>query len=208
MNKEQFSAAIHKKLNEIGKLFDAKNDQYATNDDPLANFTRGAMLAHGRNDLCGQFEALKGYVGKHLAHVYNNKLDGHKVDESINDIIVYFIIAGVMSDLSKSNTKSHPMCQCSIQPEIPAVKLDQFSRIKRIETIDELMNLDGEYVLAVERIEDDYENYCDMSDGTPLLHYVNATAKTLTDYESCDWDFEYLNDHYFAFEILNEGDTE
>lgn len=206
MNKEQFSAAIHKKLNEIGNLFDVKNDQYATDGDALANFTRGAMLAYGRNDLCGQFEALKGYVGKHLAHVYNNKLDGHKVDESINDIIVYFIIAGVMSDLSKNITKSHPTCRCSPQPEISTVNLDQFSRIRRIQAIDEFDALDGEYVLVIEKI--DSSNFCDLSKGEPLLHRVNAARKTLTDYDGCNWDFDALNDNYYAFEILNEGDTE
>lgn len=99
---EKFIQAIHKKLDDIGKLFDAKNAQYANADDPMANFTRAGALRHGRSDLIGKYEALKDMVEKHIAHVYNNDLDGHKVDESIGDIAVYFIIAGVMSDLRKS----------------------------------------------------------------------------------------------------------
>lgn len=105
MTNEEFTNAIYNKLAEIEMLFSKKNEQYATTD-PLANFTRGALLAHGRCDLIGQFEALKDYVEKHIAHVYNNDLSGNKVDESIMDIAVYFVIAAVMSDFYRKDTKN------------------------------------------------------------------------------------------------------
>lgn len=106
MNNVEFKQAINNKLTEIQKLFSAKHDQYAT-CDPLANFTRGAMLMGvGPINPTTQFEALKCYVLKHIAHVYNNRLGGDKVDESIMDIAVYFIIASVMADMQKAGEKN------------------------------------------------------------------------------------------------------
>ena len=48
-----------------------------------------------------RFEALKDYVSKHIAKVYNGKLLDDKMDESILDIAVYFIIAAVMHKRGK-----------------------------------------------------------------------------------------------------------
>lgn len=87
---------VEEVLDEIAKLFRNKNEQYRTNADDLANFTKGAlMLGYDANEL-GRFEALKGYVAKHLAKVYDGKLGDDKMDESIMDIAVYFILAAVM----------------------------------------------------------------------------------------------------------------
>lgn len=198
MTKDQFTQAVHAKLNEIGEMFDAKNDQYATNDDPLANFTRGAMLAHGRGDLIGQFEALKDYVEKHIAHVYNNKLDGHKVDESISDIAIYFIIAGVMNDLLKLNEN----VQINEVQKIESFNLNPSSRIRRIQRVEELRALDGQYVLVVEKIyHDDVGNLCDDLNGESLLYRVNKKDDCLENGNQY-WKFKYLNNNYYAFEII------
>ena len=83
-------------LDEIYKLFDGKNEQYRTKDDDLANFTTGALLRYGKCDYPAKFEALKDMVEKHIAKVYNGKLYDDKMDESIKDIAVYFILATVM----------------------------------------------------------------------------------------------------------------
>ena len=99
LNNEIFQELIQEEIQHISELFQVKNDQYKTNDDPLANFTAGAALRYGNTDMSAKFEALKDYVGKHIAHVYNNDLDGPKVSESLQDIIVYFIIARVMAKL-------------------------------------------------------------------------------------------------------------
>jgi hypothetical protein len=83
-------------LDEISRMFRNKNAQYRTTDDDLANFTKGAlMLGYEANEI-GRFEALKGYVLKHISKVYNGKLNEDKMDESIMDIAVYFILATVM----------------------------------------------------------------------------------------------------------------
>jgi hypothetical protein len=88
-------------LNEIEFLFGFKNEQYRSDDDDLANFTKGAMLRYGRRDMPAKFEALKDYVNKHISKVYNGKLMDEKMDESIMDIAVYFIIAAVMHKRAK-----------------------------------------------------------------------------------------------------------
>jgi hypothetical protein len=88
-------------LGTISKMFRAKNEQYRSADDDLANFTTGAMLRYGKADMPARFEALKDYVSKHIAKVYNGKLLDDKMDESILDIAVYFIIAAVMHKRAK-----------------------------------------------------------------------------------------------------------
>lgn len=90
---------VENKLHEIFSLFEAKNAQYST-ADPFANFTTGANLMFGCGDINAKYSALKAYVAKHIAHVYNNQLTGPKVKESIGDIAVYFIIAWIMADLA------------------------------------------------------------------------------------------------------------
>lgn len=98
-NKE-FTDAIVAKLHNIEEIFLKKNKQYS-NEDPLANFTAGAHLMYGNGGMNNKYKALLSYVAKHIAHVYNNDLNGNKVSESINDIAVYFIIASVMADLQE-----------------------------------------------------------------------------------------------------------
>ena len=56
--------------------------------------------------MMGRYEALKAYVLKHIAHVYNNNLRGNKVKESINDIIDYFIIASIMADMDEDENEA------------------------------------------------------------------------------------------------------
>ncbi len=90
-------------LFEIEELFKNKNDQYRTNDDDFANFTTGAMLRYGKADMPAKFETLKDYVSKHIAKVYNGGLLDNKMDESIMDVAVYFILAAVMHRRAKSN---------------------------------------------------------------------------------------------------------
>ncbi|MCQ2581894.1 MAG: hypothetical protein MJ170_02830 [Alphaproteobacteria bacterium] len=98
VDQKTFNEVIQKKIKEIQDLFITKQTQYA-DQDPLANFTRGAKLRYGEESMDARFEALKDYVGKHIAHVYNNNLHGAKVGESIGDIAVYFIIAWAMYEL-------------------------------------------------------------------------------------------------------------
>ena len=92
----QLTLDVGEVLCAISRLFDNKNAQYRTNDDDLANFTTGALLRYGKADMPARFEALKDYVEKHISKVYNGRLLDDKMDESIMDIAVYFIIAAVM----------------------------------------------------------------------------------------------------------------
>lgn len=101
LSREELNAAVIEKLENIKKLFSNKNDQYATTEDCLSNFTLGAKILGYKGDYTGRYEALKAYVAKHIAQVYDNKLTGPKVDESLQDIAVYSIIALVMLDEQK-----------------------------------------------------------------------------------------------------------
>ena len=102
---EEFIKRIENKLNEIERLFQLKNSQYSVDSDPLQAFRSGALLLYGNDTCTDQYEALKAYVAKHIAHIYNNKLDGPKVNESIKDVVTYFLIADVLYDLSKEGEK-------------------------------------------------------------------------------------------------------
>lgn len=94
--KTAIEADVERVLVEIRALFGNKNEQYRTCYDDLANFTKGALMLGYEADEIGRFEALKGYVLKHISKVYNGKLNDDKMDESVMDIAVYFILATVM----------------------------------------------------------------------------------------------------------------
>lgn len=94
--KTAIEADVERVLAEIRALFGNKNEQYRTCYDDLANFTKGALMLGYEADEIGRFEALKGYVLKHISKVYNGKLNDDKMDESVMDIAVYFILATVM----------------------------------------------------------------------------------------------------------------
>lgn len=90
-------------LEGIYAMFQTKNEQYRTNADDLANFTKGALLLGEQATDEGRFEALKSYVAKHIAKVYNGRLGDDKMGESIMDIAVYFILAAVMHKRMKAS---------------------------------------------------------------------------------------------------------
>lgn len=97
MNTAEFLNRFQGILTEIWKLVKRKNEQYATND-ALANFSTGADLQYHDNAAEWQFETLKDYMLKHVAHVYNNRLMGNGVRESLGDIATYCIIGMIMHD--------------------------------------------------------------------------------------------------------------
>lgn len=99
INNKEFNERIKLKLKEIEQLFDKKNAQYSTDDDPFQAFKAGALLLYGNDTYTAQYETLKAYMAKHIAHMYNNGLNGPKVNESIMDVITYNLIAAVLYDL-------------------------------------------------------------------------------------------------------------
>ena len=97
MNTAEFLNRVQGILTETWKLVKRKNEQYATND-ALANFSTGADLQYHDKAAEWQFETLKDYMLKHVAHVYNNRLMGNGVRESLGDIATYCIIGMIMHD--------------------------------------------------------------------------------------------------------------
>ena len=97
VNTTEFLNRFQGIMTEIWKLVKRKNEQYATND-ALANFTTGAELQYHDKAAEWQFETLKDYMLKHVAHVYNNRLMGNGVRESLGDIATYCIIGMIMHD--------------------------------------------------------------------------------------------------------------
>ena len=100
MDKQEFLAKFKDIIDKTWQLFNEKNEQYATND-PLANFSKGSLLKFGCNDYFHMYSVLKDYMNKHIAHVYNNSIEGGKVRESLGDIAVYCIIGMIMLDAHK-----------------------------------------------------------------------------------------------------------
>lgn len=92
---ENFVDEVVKDMEELKALFLEKNIQYSV-IDPLANFRTGAMLQCGTDEYDSMYEVLKNYMGKHVAHVYNNSAGGVKVEESLHDIAVYCLIGAWM----------------------------------------------------------------------------------------------------------------
>lgn len=92
----EFVDYVCNKLDEVKELFLRKNQQYSVDGDPLANFRAGALLCDGSDSFAAMYEEAKGYRRKHVVHVERNGIDGDKVDESLDDIIVYSAIMAYM----------------------------------------------------------------------------------------------------------------
>lgn len=75
----------------LQELFERKCRQYSA-EGPLANFRKGALLNQGEAEYPQMYVEARNYMSKHVAHVYNNGIDGSGVDESLKDIAVYSMI--------------------------------------------------------------------------------------------------------------------
>lgn len=97
MTQIEFNDSIIKTLDRIRELFTRKNLEYKT-EDPLANFTTGGrLLRPGLNLEPAQYEALKAYLAKHVAQVYNQPIT-EDTRENWSDVAVYSLIALAMLD--------------------------------------------------------------------------------------------------------------
>lgn len=103
ITEEDFNLAVQAVIGEVQELFKTKNGTYKSKSDPLANFTNGGLLLLGDGSMKGKYEALKGYVTKHIVTAIHNDIDFPKLEESTRDIAVYFIIATAMAKLNREN---------------------------------------------------------------------------------------------------------
>ena len=88
-----FTEFVTQKFNELSEKFSKKNQQYAGSADPLANFSTGARLKYGKAGMPEMYETLKDYARKHIAYVETHGLDGNSLQDSLEDIAVYSVIA-------------------------------------------------------------------------------------------------------------------
>lgn len=88
---EEFVQFISQKLIDVSNLFAEKNMQYATVDEPLSDFTRGAMLLYGDASHELLYQAAKDYLAKHIAFLYTHGIVS-KTEESLMDMVVYGLI--------------------------------------------------------------------------------------------------------------------
>lgn len=105
----EYVRKLNKKFEQVQELATKKARQYKTYE-AFAAFETAARLKYGDAHYNYQYAALKDFMSKHVAHIYNNDLDGEKVSESLTDIAVYCIIASVMFD-------EHYAERCHINPE-------------------------------------------------------------------------------------------
>lgn len=105
----EYVRKLNKKFKQVQELATKKARQYKTYE-AFAAFETAARLKYGDACYNYQYAALKDFMSKHVAHIYNNDLDGEKVSESLTDIAVYCIIASVMFD-------EHYAERCHINPE-------------------------------------------------------------------------------------------
>ena len=108
---------IRQQLDELKALFLEKQDQYATEEDELANFRRGALLNGRTDDAEGMFEELKAYAAKHIAFVYTHDIHGDKITESLKDIAVYSLIGLYMVEilrLKEEMMQAHRDCVAAL----------------------------------------------------------------------------------------------
>ena len=97
MRTDEFLNRFQQILTDTWNLVSRKNEQYSTYD-ALANFATGARMRYGSSNPEVEFEVLKDYMGKHVAHVYNHGLMSNGVRDSLGDIATYCIIGMIMHD--------------------------------------------------------------------------------------------------------------
>lgn len=105
----EYVRKLNRKFEQVQELATKKARQYKTYE-AFAAFETAARLKYGDACYNYQYAALKDFMSKHVAHIYNNDLDGDKVSESLTDIAVYCIIASIMFD-------EHYAERCHINPE-------------------------------------------------------------------------------------------
>ena len=88
-----FAKFVTNKFNELSEKFAKKNQQYSGSADPLANFSTGARLKYGKSGMTEMYETLKDYCRKHIAYVETHGLEGKTLQDSLEDIAVYSVIA-------------------------------------------------------------------------------------------------------------------
>lgn len=88
-----FTEFVVQKFNELSEKFANKNQQYSCTADPLANFSAGARLKYGKAGMPSMYETLKDYCRKHISYVETHGIDGKTLQDSLEDIAVYAVIA-------------------------------------------------------------------------------------------------------------------
>lgn len=88
-----FRDFVIEKFKELEGKFAKKNQQYSCTADPLANFSTGARLKYGKADMAHMYETAKDYCRKHIAYIESHGIDGKTVEDSLEDIAVYAVIA-------------------------------------------------------------------------------------------------------------------
>lgn len=88
-----FAKFMAKKFKALEWKFATKNQQYSCTAAHLANFSTGARLKYGKAGMPEMYETLKDYARKHIAYVETHRLDGNSLQDSLEDIAVYAVIA-------------------------------------------------------------------------------------------------------------------
>lgn len=88
---DEFTQFIADELTKVGNLFAEKQQQYSTQQEPLANFYRGALLKYGDADYALMYDVAKDYLNKHIAFLYSHDVV-NKTEESLRDMVVYGLI--------------------------------------------------------------------------------------------------------------------
>ena len=101
MNRHKFEIKLAELFDSIKIKFQAKGDEYATEESVFINFDKGARIKGEPSEI-----VLDGYMLKHYVS-YRDMLDQIKegnypslelIDEKLSDIILYFILQKIMME--------------------------------------------------------------------------------------------------------------
>lgn len=101
MNRYEFNKKLQELFESIEKKFQAKGDEYASQESVFKNFDQGARIKGEPSEL-----VLDGYMLKHYVS-YRDMLTQIKeadypslelIDEKLGDIILYFILQKIMME--------------------------------------------------------------------------------------------------------------
>lgn len=102
MLSEELVGCVNRTVRRVLSLFARKHREYKGAEDALSNFTIGGLLLYPDKPVKeAQYEALKAYMAKHIAKIFEAPLETD-VEENWADVIVYSCIAIAMKQRSVS----------------------------------------------------------------------------------------------------------
>ena len=110
MTREELCQSITEDCVAIPQKFAGKNVRYGQGTDGFWNFTQGAQLCYGKQDIQAIYQMLFSYASKHIVTLAapDSIINDPEFEDRCSDIALYFLIARAMKkSLNQSREEAY-----------------------------------------------------------------------------------------------------